>query len=68
MNKQIISTYFADNNAGRAEVQKSQDGYIIEYYDSAGALMQSESFVGKSIHYVEDAAENWALGIKQLNG
>jgi hypothetical protein len=27
-----------------------------------------ESFPNNSISYVEDAAENWALGIKKLKG
>ena len=27
-----------------------------------------EEFPGKSVNYVEDAAENWALGIKKLEG
>jgi hypothetical protein len=31
-----------------------------------GNVFYTESFHGKSVHYVEDAAENWALGHKIL--
>lgn len=63
-----ISTFFAENNAGRAEVKQYVDSYFIEYYDGSGEYLSTETFSNKSIFYVEDAAENWALGIKQLNG
>lgn len=63
-----VSTFFAENNLGRAEVFHGHDSHYIEYYDQNGILFHTEHFQGKSIHYVEDAAENWALGIKQLNG
>ena len=63
-----VSTFFAENNLGRAEVFHGHDSHYIEYYDQNGVLFHTEHFQGKSIHYVEDAAENWALGIKQLNG
>ena len=67
----LISTYFKENsNAARAEVSKNQPGeyYYIDFYDAGGNKFKTEAFPGKSIHYVEDAAENWALNIKALNG
>ena len=65
----LISTYFKEDASGpRAEVHKSDGGYYIEYYDANGGWFKTESHFGKSIHWVESAAENWALGIKQLNG
>ena len=65
----VISTYYSDEQQGaRAEVVKQPDSYQIKYYDPMGDLFFTEDFAGKSVHYVEDAAENWALGIKQLNG
>lgn len=65
----IISTYYSDKEQGaRAEVVKDTNCYSIKYYDPMGNLFFTEEFTGKSVYYVEDAAENWALGIKQLNG
>lgn len=64
----LISTYFAENSSARAEVKKDSDSYQIEYYDQGGTLFHTEDFSGKSLRYVEDAAENWAMGIKVLNG
>jgi hypothetical protein len=66
----LISTFYeaADNRAGRAEVHQGPTGYYIEFYRSDGSLITTEYFPNHSIHYVEDAAENWTFGIKQLNG
>ena len=64
----LISTYFAENSGARAEVKKNSDSYEIEYFDQGGNLYHTENFAGKSLRYVEDAAENWATGIKVLNG
>lgn len=65
----LISTFYESNGkAGRAEVYKdSHLGYYIEFYRADGSLITTEYFTNHSIHYVEDAAENWALGIKLLN-
>lgn len=64
-----ISTYYKESAGGpRAEVYLEEAGYVIRYYDAAGNLFQTEEFPGKSLHYVEDAAENWTMGIKTLNG
>lgn len=67
----IISTYFKEEGdfKARAEVVRVEQGvYKINYYDVNGEFFHEEYFPGKSIYYVEDAAENWALGIKVLNG
>lgn len=65
----LITTYFKEDASGpRAEVHKTENGYCIEYYDNSGNLMLSEPHVGKSIHWVESAAENWSQGVKNLNG
>lgn len=68
MTKVVITTFFSESTKGRAEVNLKSDGYNIDYYSSSGDLIKSESFPGKSVHYVEDAAENWALGVKPLFG
>lgn len=63
-----ISTYFADDGRGHAEVHfdfKEELAYI-KYFDDNGKLFFTEEFPDNSIRYVEDAAENWALGIKKL--
>jgi hypothetical protein len=66
----LISTFYeaADISNNRAEVHKGPTGYYIEYYRPDGSIITTEHFPNYSIHYVEDAAENWALGIKNLNG
>lgn len=67
----LISTHFKENaQSARAEVLKNEAGdyYFIDYYDAGGNKFYTEAFPGKSIHYVEDAAENWALNVKVLNG
>lgn len=67
----LISTYFKENaNAARAEVLKNEAGnyYYIDYYDAGGNRFYTEAFPDKSVHYVEDAAENWASNIKILKG
>lgn len=62
-----ISTYFADeNNSCRAVVKCDiiKNEYFIDYYEGETRLL-TEVFPGFSLQYVEDAAENWALGIKK---
>jgi hypothetical protein len=44
------------------------DYYYIDYYDQGGNKFYTETFPGKSIHYVEDAAENWSINTKVLHG
>tara|TARA_Y100000389_G_C17471232_1_gene531242 strand:- start:19194 stop:19400 length:207 start_codon:yes stop_codon:yes gene_type:complete len=67
----IISTYFKEDagQRARAEVVKNPDGtHKIDYYNISGDLFHEEYFPNKSVFYVEDAAKNWASGIKVLNG
>ena len=62
-----ISEYYKDDSTvSKAVVLKNSTGYFIEYYDDDGIMFHTEAFDGKSLHYVEDAAENWVLGIKKL--
>ena len=62
-----ISEYYKAGG-GFAQVRQNPNTneYFIIYFDEKGNIFNSENFPGKSIHYVEDAAENWALGIKEL--
>jgi hypothetical protein len=63
-----LSTYYADDGTGYAEVHFNfkEEVAHIEYYDNNGKRFFNEEFPGKAINYVEDAAENWALGIKKI--
>jgi hypothetical protein len=65
--KTQISTYFSEAAPTmlRAEVFKDDIGYGVQYFKGEN-VFKEERFPGKSIHYVEDAAENWSLGIKKL--
>lgn len=67
----LISTYFKENaQSARAEVMRNEAGqyYYIDYYDAGGTKFYTETFPDKSLHYVEDAAENWSLNVKVLHG
>lgn len=65
---QKISTYYVEDNMGRAEVVNGPENPQIVYYDGSGHKFFIEDYPGKSIAQVEAIAEDWALGYKQLNG
>ena len=68
-----LSTYYKDKEfEGTTAVNKylltatlcvSATEYFIQY-KKGGECFFTENFPGRSLYYVEDAAENWALGIK----
>lgn len=64
----VVDTYISEEGSGRAEIKKNDSGYYIMYFDQGGRPFASETFYENSIHYVRDAAENWAKGLKTLNG
>ena len=67
----LISTFFKENaDSARAEVLRNEAGgyYCIDYFDAGGNKFFTEAFPNKSVHYVEDAAENWARNVKVLKG
>lgn len=66
----FLSSFIKESPEGqyRAEIHENSDGYLIEYYDPTGKNFRTETFAGKSLKYVSDAAENWVAGIKSLNG
>lgn len=69
MNRKI-STYYADPpGRGHCDVimDLKEEMLHIDYFDGHGKRFFSEDFPNKSVRYVEDAAENWALGIKILD-
>lgn len=63
-----LSTHLSDFGKGYAEVHvdMKHEMFYIKYFDSNKKRFFTEDFEGKSLRYVEDAAENWALGIKTL--
>ena len=65
----MISEYFRDDGA-TAQVFKvrGKESFFIIYTDQDGQVMNVENFHGKALGYVQDAAENFALGIKTQIG
>ena len=65
--KRTISTYFYEEAPEllRAEIFQDENGVGIQYIKS-DSVFNEERFPGKTLRYVEDAAENWALGIKKI--
>jgi len=59
-----LSKYYNNKNEQTAVVCVSATDYYIKYYKKNGECFHTEPFPGRSVYYVEDAAENWALGIK----
>ena len=66
-----ISIYYKNEDLKERAVVKfdtETTEFYVDYYDKSGNIFYTEQFEGKSSHFVEDAAENWALGIKKLDG
>lgn len=65
----VISTYFKEEGEfkARAEVVYENNEYKMVVYDgNTDERVTEKAFPGKSVHYVESAAENWALGFQVL--
>lgn len=63
-----LSTYYSDTDKSYCEIHinyKEEVAYI-KYFDDNGKRFFTEEFPNKSLRYVEDAAENWTMGIKKL--
>ena len=65
-----MSTFYADppNDGQYCELHfnfKEEYAYL-KYFTEDKKQFHREEFPNKSMRYVEDAAENWALGIKKL--
>ena len=67
-----VSRYFKDDGSGDY-VDLLFDGsidfncYVLCYYDKDDRKLGEEYIHEHSVHYAEDACENWALGIKQVD-
>jgi len=55
------------DNYCEVHMDMKEEYAYIKFYDIAGAYVKEE-FKGKSLGYVSDAAENWAMGIKKVAG
>ena len=60
-----ISTYYRSKEKETATVCRSDEEYIIVYESELDELTEIETFHGMSLNFVEDVAENWALGIRE---
>jgi len=47
-------------------VDSKNEMFYIKYFDDAGRQFYTEDFPNKSLAFVEDAAENWTLGIRKI--
>ena len=54
-------------NDKQAKVYITNEGYEVDYYKGK-KLLKTECLHTHSEQYAEDAAENFVIGIKQLNG
>ena len=68
--RKLMSEYYKDDGsvAKIYQVINGMNGehsfFSITYKDTTGTRITSEDFKFKSLRYVEDAAQNWTLGIK----
>lgn len=67
----LISTYYKDDSDTQdyceVKLDSHNEMFYIKYYNGLNAALKfEEEYPGKSLVYVESAAENWALGVKQL--
>ena len=60
-----ISTYYRSTEKETATVCRSDEEYIIVYESELNELTEIETFHGMSLNFVEDVAENWALGLRE---
>lgn len=64
-----LSTYYSNNSDDYCELHfdyKEEYAYLI-YKTEEGTKYFEEIFPNKSLKYVEDAAENWSMGRKNIS-
>jgi len=63
-----VSTVYPTTGKGWCEIHidPKEELLYIKYFNEGGMTFFIEEFPNKSMHYVEEAAENWANGIKKL--
>lgn len=63
MSKTVISEYFSEDNNKKAVVSIFEGRYVIDFYvneEYNHSILNA--YQDKSLHFVEDAAENYVLG------
>ena len=65
MKTKILSEHFSDDGSRHATIKLVDEHFVIDFYLD-NKYYHTIEFQNKSIHYAEEAAENWALGIKIL--
>jgi|TARA_B110000908_G_scaffold67342_1_gene81390 hypothetical protein len=71
-NRRLLSEYYKGDGSC-AQIFRVTNGdqqgfYSITFSDPQGHSISQEDYPHKALGYVEDAAENWTLGIKLLLG
>lgn len=63
-----IKTVYPETGKGWCEIHLDvkDESLYIKYFNEGGVVFFTEDFPNKSMHYVQDAADNWAVGIKKL--
>ena len=64
-----LSTYWSNDSNDYCEIHfdyKEEYAYI-KYFTEEGTKYFEETFPRSTLRYVEDAAENWSLGYKDLS-
>jgi len=64
--KEEVSTYWSDDQIKKAIVVNNFGILEVQYFKN-GELEAIESYDNHSIHYYEDAAENYVLGVKNFS-
>jgi hypothetical protein len=61
----VISEFYSDDGTKNSvvSIDKNTQCYFVEYYLEKKKI-NTEFYPGKSIHFAEDAAENYVCGIK----
>lgn len=65
-----LSTFYKDDQSEYCEIHidfKEEMMYIKYFKADSAKWYHREFFPNKSHRYVEDAAENWALGYKEID-
>lgn len=66
MGRKVLT--YTSKNDGYCEIHidSKNEMFYIKYFDNHGRQFYVEDFPDKSLHYVEEAAENWCRGTKNL--
>ena len=63
--KALTDSQFLDYAYCEIKLTPDSDTFYIDFFVE-GESVKTEEFPGKSIHFLNSAAENWAVGIKKI--